>query len=544
MTAPASRPRPAKKPKRTNQTLPAGAPRRIAVYVRRSTDDEHQPFSIDAQVAKLNSYIDSQPGWTLAATFSDDASGATTERPGLHAALTAAHAGRYDVLLVYRVDRFSRRLTDMMALVEQLDTADVAFCSATEHFDTSTPMGRMFLQLLGMFAEFERSTIIDRVINGMTAKAGKGKWTGGTRPYGYLVDHDDDRLTPHPTEAPVLREIFDLYVTARLGTRTIANQLNSRGMRNRTGKPWSGHNIGRILANRVYLGEVHFRDVVATDAHPALIDETTFAAAQRLRDARGDKQTQRAGSDSDYHCTGLITCPRCGHKYVGTSATGKTRRYRYYTCFSRTRYGAAGCPAGRIDADDLETAVLTAIAHTFTSRTDLLADVVTRARQHHHDSHAHRRAELATVETEIASARAAIDRYLTAFENGTMNDTVCAPRIATLEAKIIQLDARRTELVDLISTEPTAPGTDVLDALRHRIRRVIAAGTPAQRKELIEAMVAEIRIDGDTVYPIFLLPRDDETPAETDSTGVEEPPFRTMVRSVGRAGLEPATEGL
>jgi site-specific DNA recombinase len=543
VTAPATgRSRPTKKPKRTNQPLPTGAPRRIAVYVRRSTDDEHQPFSIDAQLAKLNSYIDSQPGWTLVATFSDDASGATTERPGLQAALNAAHAGRYDVLLVYRVDRFSRRLTDMMSLVEQLDTAEVAFCSATEHFDTSTPMGRMFLQLLGMFAEFERSTIIDRVINGLTAKAGKGKWTGGTRPYGYLVDQD--RLSPHPQEAPVLREIFGLYVTARLGTRTIANQLNTRGLRNRTGKPWSGHNIGRLLANRVYRGEVHFRDVVATDAHPALIDETTFAAAQRLRAARGDKQTQRAGSDSDYHCTGLITCPRCGHKYVGTSARGKTRRYRYYTCFSRTRYGAAGCPAGRIDADDLDTAVLTSIANTFTSRTDLLTEVVTRARQHHHDSHAHRRAELATVEAEIASARAAIDRYLTAFENGTMNDTTCAPRIAALEIKIIQLEARHAELIDILSAEPTTPSPDVLNALRRRIRDVIAAGTPVQRKELIEAMVAEIRIDGGTVYPIFRLPQDDESLADTISTREQEPPLRTMVRSVGRAGLEPATEGL
>jgi site-specific DNA recombinase len=269
---------------------------------------------------------------------------------------------------------------------------------------------------------------------------------------------------------------------------------------------------GRILANRVHLGEVHFRDIVATDAHPALIDDATLAAAQRLRDARGDKQTQRAGSDSDSHCTGLITCPRCGHKYVGTSARGKTRRYRYYTCFSRTRYGTAGCPAGRIDADALDTAVLTAIAHTFTSRTDLLTHVVTRARQHHHDSHAHRHAQLTTVEAEIASARAAIDRYLTAFENGTVNDTTCAPRVAALETKIIQLEAHQAELIDILSAEPTTPSADILNALRRRIRDVIAVGTPAQRKELIKAMVAEIRIDGDTVYPIFLLPKTTKPP--------------------------------
>jgi site-specific DNA recombinase len=245
----------------------------VAIYVRRSTDDEHQPFSIDAQISKLTSYIDSQPGWTLTATYSDDASGATTTRPGLHQALQAAQAGRYDTLLVYRVDRFSRRLADMMTLVDHLDNAGVAFCSATEHFDTATPMGRMFLQLLGMFAEFERSTIIDRVINGMTTKAGKGKWTGGTRPYGYLVDREQDRLAPHPAEAPILRQIFDLYVAGRHGTRTIATILNNRGLTNRAGKPWSGHNIGRIIANRVYLGEVHFRDTTALDAHPPLIDQ-------------------------------------------------------------------------------------------------------------------------------------------------------------------------------------------------------------------------------------------------------------------------------
>lgn len=515
VTAPRpSRTNPAKKPKRATATLPVGAPRRIAVYVRRSTDDEHQPFSIDAQLAKLGSYIDSQPGWTLAATYSDDASGATTDRPGLKQALNAAHAGRYDVLLVYRVDRFSRRLTDMMTLVEELDQAGVAFCSATEHFDTSTPMGRMFLQLLGMFAEFERSTIIDRVISGMSAKAGKGKWTGGTRPYGYQVDREQDRFAPHPQEAPILKEIFDLYTKGRLGTRSIANHLNARGLRNRAGKPWSGHNIGRIIVNPVYLGEVHFRDIITPDAHGPLIDAATFTTAERLLGARGTTQTQRAASGSDYHCTGLINCPDCGRKYVGASAHGRNSTYRYYICHTRNRYGTtAGCAAGRIDPDDLDTAVLDAIIDTYTTRTDLLTDAVDRAQRHHHDSHAHRRAEFATTETEITTARAAIDRYLIAFEKGTMNDTTCAARIAALETRLVQLEADRDRLNDLINTAPTGPTPQVIDSLRRQIRTIKTSGTPAQRKELIESMIHEIRIDGDSVYPVFRLPaEDDETP--------------------------------
>ncbi len=161
--------------------VPAG-PRRVGIYLRRSTDDEHQAFSIGAQETALGSYVTTQPGWTLTATFTDDASGATTDRPGLQQALRAAKAGRFDILLVYRVDRFSRRLSDLLDLLGELDDAGVAFASATEPFDTSTSIGRMLVPLLGVFAEFERETIIDRVTNGMATKASKGKWPGGTPP--------------------------------------------------------------------------------------------------------------------------------------------------------------------------------------------------------------------------------------------------------------------------------------------------------------------------------------------------------------------------
>jgi site-specific DNA recombinase len=317
-------------------------PRRIAIYTRRSTDDEHQPFSIDAQLAALKSYVKSQLGWTLVLELSDDASGATTERPDLQRALRAAKAGRYDVLLVYRVDRFSRRLSDLLDLLHELDDAGVAFCSATEPFDTSTPIGRMLVQLLGVFAEFERETIIDRVINGMTTKAGKGKWPGGNRPYGYYVDRDTQKLVPNDDEAPTLRDIFRLYTQERIGTRAIAAELNRRGVRNRTGKPWSGYTIARILDNPAYAGDIAYRDVYVADAHEPLVDRAIFSQAREIAEARADAHTKRAVSPGDYHLTGLITCPDCGRKYVGTAARGRSRTYRYYTCFSRSRYGSAG----------------------------------------------------------------------------------------------------------------------------------------------------------------------------------------------------------
>jgi len=541
------RPRPRGKRRRPAAFLgdmPA-AVRRIAIYLRRSTDDEHQPFSISAQEAALLNYIASQSGWTLAARYSDDASGATTGRPDLQRALTAARAGRFDVLLVVRVDRFSRRLSDLLALLAELDDAGVAFVSATEPFDTSTSIGRMLVQLLGVFAEFERETIIDRVTKGMAAKAAKGKWPGGRRPYGYQVDRDTQKLVPHLEEASHLKEIFKLYAGQRFGTRAIATELNRRGVRSRTGKPWSGHAVARILANPAYAGDIAHGDVYAEDAHEALIDRQTWQRASAIAAERADPQTQRAASNSDYDLTGKITCPGCGHKYIGTSATGRSRTYRYYTCFSRVRYGTHGCDAARLPADDTDTAILHALADFYAQAPSLIADAVTRAQARLRDGHADRHAEAGAVLAQIKNKQAAIDRYFTAFENGTMDDTTAGPRVTALRAEIDQLQARHHEITDAIGDEPAAPPSHTIERLGTYLHDILDSGTPAERKAAVEALIAEIRITGEGIIPVFRIPGPrSPIPGDTSTTITSAVPVRAMVRSVELRGLEPLTPWL
>ncbi|MBT8227425.1 MAG: recombinase family protein [Dactylosporangium sp.] len=501
-------PTPHRRRKRASSTTPEmPGPRRIAIYTRRSTDDEHQPFSIDAQLTALHSYIRSQPGWALVAEYTDDASGASTDRPDLQRALRAAKTGRYDVLLVYRVARFSRRLSDLLDLLHDIDEAGVAFCSATEPFDTSTPIGRMLIQLLGVFAEFERETIIDRTINGMTAKARKGKWASGTRPYGYLVDRDTYKLLPNPDEAPILRDIFAMYTKQRLGTRAIAAELNRRGIPNRTGAPWSGYTVARILDNPAYTGDIVFRDV-----HDPLVDRDTFATARDLAGARADAHHRRAASPADYNLTGLITCPDCGCKYIGTAATGRSRQYRYYTCFSRNRYGSAGCTGVRLNADATDQAVLQALAD-FYGRADLLIErIVAAARREHHDANTGRLAELDAVTAMISKTEATIERYHAAFENGTMDDATAGPRLKDLRGRLAQLRARRDDLADTTAGEPPQPQPAVIEQVRAHLLHLVAAGTSAERKRAIEALVAEIRINQKgEVIPVFRIP--------TNSTG-------------------------
>ncbi|WP_246128162.1 recombinase family protein [Amycolatopsis rhizosphaerae] len=458
---------------------------RVGIYVRRSTDDEHQPYSIEAQDTRLDAYIGSQPGWRLVARFPDDASGASTKRDGLGKAMAAARAGLIDVLLVYRVDRFSRNLRDMVMLLDELDSAGVVFRSATEPFDTSTPMGRMLVQMLGMFAQFERDTIIDRVIAGMERKAAKGKWKGGKRPFGYQVDKTTHTLIVDEHEAAIVRLIFDLYTRNRLGSRAIAKVLNNRGHRTSSGGTWSGYQVIRALNNRVYLGELTFRENTVTDTHDAIIDPKLWEQAQDILDARGESHAHRAASSSDYVLTGRLRCPKCGKAMIGTRATGRNKTYRYYTCWNLARYDASKCDFKRLNADEVDVAILDALATFYRTRHDLIHDAITAGQAQHRAAHADRHAELATVDNEITKTSQAIDRYLAAFERGTMDEDLVANRLAELRTKTKQLHIRHDELTLALDDEPTAPEPATLTAVADRITEIITSGSHNQIKALL-----------------------------------------------------------
>ncbi|WP_045875827.1 recombinase family protein [Pseudofrankia sp. DC12] len=561
--------------KRTQQAV-AALPEtvRVGIYLRRSTDDEHQPYSIEVQDERLRSYVDSQPNWVVALRFADDASGATTQRKDLQRALSAARNGLIDVLLVYRVDRLSRSLRDTVQLLEELDKAKVVFRSATEPIDTSTPMGRMLLQLLAMFAQFERDMIIDRVIGGMERKASKGLWMGGRRPFGYQVDKTANQLIIDETEAPIIRTIFDLYIRERLGTRAIAKTLNSRGYRTTVGGPWSGHQVIRVLDHRIYLGELTFREITVTGTHAPIIDEETFEAAQKILTERSEDTSRRASNPSDYYLTGRMRCPQCGKAVIGTRATGRNHTYRYYTCRTRNRYDSNQCDAPRLDAGAVDAAVLTALTTFYRDHQQLIADTVANAKRRHRDARSDRTDELTAIETELIQTDQAIDRYLGAFERGTLDEGILAARLEALRTKQKQLRHRQAELTEEIDDAPVMPTRSTLRAVTRHIETIIETGDDLRRKALIEALVAEVKIVGpDRLRPIFKVPRPhapgDAAKADTGATDrpkatrpasndapqraaaavlpATTPPkgaVRAMPTLVGRVGLEPTTGGL
>jgi site-specific DNA recombinase len=245
----------------------ADAPVRVATYCRISTDETNQPYSLGAQRDRLEAYVASQPSWHIVARYVDRASAKSLERPDLARARAAAAAGAFDLLLTYRVDRLSRNVAQLGALIEELQAAGVAYRSATEPFETATPAGLMMLQMLGVFAQFERSSIVERIAAGMERKAKGGGWTVGSYPYGYRRLDGRPGLVPDPAAAPLVREIFHRYAEDRQGSAAIASELNARGLRTRYGDAWSRTAILDVLRNRVYVGEVPFRRIWYVGQH-------------------------------------------------------------------------------------------------------------------------------------------------------------------------------------------------------------------------------------------------------------------------------------
>ncbi|WP_325051076.1 recombinase family protein [Lentzea atacamensis] len=524
---------------------------RVGVYMRRSTDDENQPYSIEAQDTRLEAYVASQPGWKIVKKFQDDASGKTTDRPDLQKAMQWAKSNMIDVLLVYRVDRFSRSLRDTVSLLEELDKVGVAFRSATEPFDTSTPVGRMMVNLLAMFAQFERDLIVDRVTAGMERAADNGQWKGGPPPYGYKTDPVTHRLLCDEAEAVIIRLIFDLYTQDRLGSRAIANELNERGHRTRSGGLWAFKRILSILENDAYVGEIHYRDIVTKDAHKPIISREQFTEAVRLMDQRGDSHSHRAASGSDYIATGRLPCPKCKHAMIGTRATGKTKTYRYYTCMKRLKYGKDSCDQDRINADALDQAILDSVASFYSNQHDLIREAVDAARKVYESSHDGVAAELKTVKTEISRVTAKIDKYLDAFEADAFDahDDAAKERMRQHRTTQKQLRAREAELLEELENEPTMPDAATLDTVNHNIREIIKAGNPNQRKAIVETFVVKIKITGPgRITPVFRVPQAATAPALANAEGAEpgisdSAPLgvRACSSLVELRGLEPLT---
>src|ERR1700704_610626 len=315
---------------------------RCAIYTRKSSEEglEQDFNSLHAQRESCDAYIKSQrhEGWTPLPTLYDDGgySGGSTERPALKRLLADIQSHLIDVVVVYKVDRLTRSLADFAKIVEIFDAAGVSFVSVTQQFNTTTSMGRLTLNVLLSFAQFEREVTGERIRDKIAASKQKGMWMGGWVPIGY--DRKERTLTINETEALTVRAIFDLFLKLKNVQRVQAELMSL----NLTTKPYAtprgravgglsfarGH-IYKILSNPLYIGEIEHRGVRYPGQHPPLIDGATWAAVQAQLATNHHENRARTNAKSKSLLAGLIF-DGAGNRLVSSHATKNGKRYRYY----------------------------------------------------------------------------------------------------------------------------------------------------------------------------------------------------------------------
>ena len=464
---------------------------RCAIYTRKSSEEGlDQAFnSLDAQYEACTAYIASQKheGWVLARARYDDGgvSGGTLERPALQTLLSEIDAGRIRMVVVYKIDRLTRSLADFAKLVERFDAAGCSFVSVTQAFNTASSMGRLTLNVLLSFAQFEREVTAERIRDKIAASKKKGLWMGGNTPLGYDPHPDPEKrtLVVNNQEAETVRTLFELYDQHRsLGTvRREADRLGLRSKirHNRFGSTiggtvFSNGQIQHLLRNPVYIGEIRHKDRTFPGLHPPIIDEVLWRQVQSALNASRRSRGKGTGQGA------LLTAKlrdETGDLLTPTHAIKKTRRHRYYVS-NRLIAGGPDPSGWRLPARPLEGLVIGAIADHLDRQASGQAILVV--------PDARRAAALdSTIQAIRRRAKNEPDRIADLLANGTI----------TSEALRLMLDAKVLACKLNVGTTEIAPeilAFEVPFTLRRRgveMKIVAATAAPTPDPTLLRSLL-------------------------------------------------------
>ena len=350
-------------------------PVRCAIYTRVSTEHglDQEFNSLDAQYDAASAYIKSQAhaGWALIRSRYDDGgySGGSTDRPDLQRLLEDIRARKIDVIVVYKVDRLTRSLADFAKLVELFDAQGVSFVSVTQQFNTTTSMGRLTLNVLLSFAQFEREVTSERIRDKIAASKRKGLWVGGPLPLGYAMK--DGKIAVVEDEAERVRLIYRQYLELS-GVNALVRDLRDKDIRTKMrlratgathgGIPFERGSLFYLLRNRFYIGEVKYKGEILPGEQPAIMDRQLFdAVQQKLTDQWSHRN--HAKSKSDHLLTGMLY-DDAGHRMIPTHATKAGIRYRYYVSLPHLKGESKTVSVGsvsRIPATDIEDIIVKSV---------------------------------------------------------------------------------------------------------------------------------------------------------------------------------------
>jgi len=359
---------------------------RCAVYTRKSSEEglEQEFNSLHAQREACEAYIASQrsEGWVVLRDQYDDGgvSGGTLERPGLKLLMQDIEDGLIDVVVVYKIDRLSRSLADFAKLVEVFDRTGVTFVSVTQQFNTTTSMGRLTLNILLSFAQFEREVTAERIRDKVAASRKKGIWMGGVPPYGYRVENR--KLIIEEERAEHVRWIFARFV--EIGSATeLARQMDQRGLLTPNGNRMDKKYLYRLLNNRAYIGEAVHKGDSYHGEHKAILERDIWDKVHTILQESPRKRAANTRADTPALLKGLIYGPD-GAAFSPTHTRKRGKLYRYYVSQTILKHGAGSCPIGRVPAAEIEAAVIDQVRAVF-CQPEIIASTWETAKGHCRD---------------------------------------------------------------------------------------------------------------------------------------------------------------
>ena len=480
---------------------------RCAIYTRKSSEEglDLDFNSLDAQRESAEAFIKSQAheGWVCLPQRYDDGgfTGGNMERPGVQKLMSDIEAGKVDCVVVYKVDRLSRSLLDFARIMDTFDSQNVSFVSVTQQFNTTHSMGRLTLNILLSFAQFEREIIGERIRDKIAAQRRKGKWSGGTPVLGYDVDRSaaSPKLVVNTAEAAKVRDIFEMYL--QLGSLLpVIRELRQRGWLNKRwftkagepkgGDPFHKGSLHALLTNPLYVGRIRHKDPTFAGEHEPLIDPVTWEQVQRLLDSNGRNGGVLVRNKHGALLKQLLWCKACGRTMTYTFTRKGERLYRYYTCTHAISAGYDRCPAPSLPAAEVEKVVVDqvrAVTRDPVLRTSVLERVLELATAEHEDARRDAKqaeAEIRRCETEIRKLSAA--KRQNADQLANLHDQV---RAATS-----RLQAARAELGDQVATFDE----DELAAVFADFDAVWGSLSPKEQGDLVRLLVAKVEFDAET----------------------------------------------
>jgi site-specific DNA recombinase len=486
---------------------------RCAIYTRKSTDEGlDQAFNtLDAQGEASESFINSQrhEGWTALPQKYDDGgyTGANMDRPALKRLLADVESGAVNCVVVYKVDRLTRSLLDFARIMEVLDKRGATFVSVTQQFNTTSSLGRLTLNILLSFAQFEREMISERTRDKMGAARRKGKWVGGNLVLGYDVAAHGGALVLNEDEARRVREIFRLYL--EYGSLIpVIEQLDQRGWRLKAWTAREGREVGgshftknklyNLLTNVIYTGKVEYDGQIYAGEHPRIVDDEVFNQVQETQHRNGRRGGRSVWNKYSALLKGIVRCATCDAGMIHTYTQKKNRLYRYYVCVRAHQRGWNQCQTRAVPAQALESAVIAQL-RGIGRNPAMLGEVMRQMAAQREQSVAGLEKEKAAIEQEMEKTTREMGELASVAGSTGAAAKSATDRLAELHERAESQEHRLAELrLEIAEAGANGVNANDLDQALRNFDPLWEQMTTWEREKFIRALVEQVSYDGTT----------------------------------------------